>query len=787
MAQLVLTAASSVGAAVGRAGIGAAIARSVASTAVAYASGAAERLLFGPRKRKVTGPRLDSFQIQSSSEGASVLRVYGRARVSGELIWAANFKETVSETTERSGKGGRLGTKTTITDYLYSISFAVGLCEGVIDRIARVWADGKPFDLSPYNVRVYRGTEDQLPDAAIEAVEGAAPAFRGLAYVVFEDLPLRDFGNRIPQLSFEIEKSLRQEDPDALENAVTAATLIPGSGEFVYGTTRVLKQASEGATTAENAHNNDGVSDFVSSLDALQAALPNLEAVSLVVSWFGNDLRAGSCALRPGVELADKTTTPYDWKAGGVARAGAHLVSTIAGAPAYGGSPADRCVLEAIAALKARGLEVMVHPFLLMDIPAGNGLPDPYGGSEQAAYPWRGRITVGANDKTAAAANDIAAFFGSAAPAHFSIAGGEVVYAGPAEWSFRRFILHYAKLCALAGGVDRFLIGSELRGLTRARSDATAFPAVAALKSLAADVKAILPAAQISYGADWSEYFGHQPADGSGDVFFHLDPLWSDPSISFVGIDNYVPLADWRDGFSHLDAAAGFGGPYDRAYLQANIEGGENYDWYYASPEDRAAQARTPIADGAYGEPWVYRAKDFRNWWARAHYNRPGGVRAPAPTGWVPEMKPIVFTETGAPAVDKAANAPNLFVDPKSAESALPPFSSGARDDLAQRRAIEAAAAYWRANNALSSVDGRPMIETERAFVYCWDARPYPFFPALSGVWGDAANWEKGQWLNGRAGRAPLDLLVAALAAGTGAAVDTRGLKGVLAGYVLDR
>lgn len=791
MAQLVLTAASTVASA--GPGIGAILARTVASTAAAYAANVAERLVFGPRKRKITGPRLDTFQVQASTEGAGVVRVYGRARVSGQVIWAANFRETVSTTTERSGKGGRLGTKTTTTEYLYSISFAVGLCEGVIDRVARVWADGKPFDLSPHNFRIYKGSETQTPDPAIEAIEGtgAAPAFRGLAYIVFEDLPLKDFGNRIPQLSFEIEKSLRDEDPEALENAVTAMTLIPGSGEFALGTTKVFRETGEGARVPENVHNNDGAADFVSSLDALEAAAPNLQSVSLVVSWFGTDLRAGACEMRPGVEVGAKTTTPYDWKAGGVARGAAHVVSLHNNAPAYGGTPADRSVIEAIADMKARGLEVMVHPFILMDIPAGNALPDPYGGGEQAAYPWRGRITVGANDKTPAAATDIAAFFGTATPGDFSIASGEIVYSGPAEWSFRRFILHNAYLCQLAGGVARFLIGSEMRGLTTARSGAATFPAIAALKALAADVRAVLgPATKISYAADWSEYFGHQPADGSGDVFFHLDSLWADPNIDFIGIDNYVPLADWRDGFAHLDAQAGFSGPYDRAYIKANIEGGEGYDWFYASAADRDAQTRTAISDGAYNEHWVFRYKDLRNWWANAHHDRPGGVRAGAPTAWVPEGKPILFTETGAPAVDKAANEPNVFVDPKSAETALPYYSTGARDDLAQRRAIEAELSYWRdaVNNPISSVYGGKMIEAERSHIYAYDARPFPFFPALSQIWGDAANWEKGHWLNGRLGRAPLDLLVSALGRYAGAgAIDTRALSGVVTGYVVDR
>src|ERR1700744_2165533 len=156
-------------------------------------------------------------------------------------------------------------------------------------------------------------------------------------------------------------------------------------------------------------------------------------------------------------------------------------------------------------------------------------------------------------------------------------------------------VLHYAHLCAAAGGVDAFLIGSEMRGLTRVRNDATAYPTVAALKTLAADVRAILGSGtKIGYAADWSEYNNHQTGDASGAVLFNLDPLWSDANIDFVGIDNYMPLADWRDGDAHRDYDA-VDGPtdiHDAAYLTRNIKGGEDYDWYYASAGDRDAQTR---------------------------------------------------------------------------------------------------------------------------------------------------------------------------------------------------
>jgi hypothetical protein len=139
---------------------------------------------------------------------------------------------------------------------------------------------------------------------------------------------------------------------------------------------------------------------------------------------------------------------------------------------------------------------------------------------------------------------------------------------------------------------------------------------------------------------DVREYFGHQPHDGSHDVFFHLDPLWSDLNISVVGVDWYPPLTDWRDGNVHLDAALARD-IHDSAYLESRIEAGEDYAFYYASEADRSAQTRTAITDGAYSEPWIFRAKDARNFWGRQHFNRPGGVRAGSPTPWAAQSKPL--------------------------------------------------------------------------------------------------------------------------------------------------
>lgn len=559
----------------------------------------------------------------------------------------------------------------------------------------------------------------------------------------------------------------------------------------MYATAPVYRDIGPGQQTAENVHVEQTRANLLVSLDQLAADLPNVEAVFLVVNWFGDDLRCGVCKIEPRVEIASKRTTPVAWSVGGMSRGAARVVSQYNGAPAFGGTPSDASVLQAIAELKTRGYKVGLYPMVLMDVAHSNALADPYGGAAQAAYPWRGRITPhpavgqsGAVDKTSAAATQISAFVGTAAPGAFSVVSGAPHYSG-SEWSYRRFILHYAKLAQIAGGVDYCILGSEMRALTTAR-DSSSFPFVTALKSVAGDVRSML-SAKLTYAADWSEYLGYQPQDGSHDVCFHLDPLWSDTNIDAVGIDWYPPLTDWRDGTAHVDASLARS-IYDLDYLGGRIEAGEDFDFFYANDAARSAQTRSVISDGAYSEPWIYRAKDVRNFWSRAHYNRPGGVRAASPTAWVAQSKPIWFVEIGCPAIDKGANAPNLFTDGKSSESAVPPFSSGARDDFIQRRALTAYFRHWAADSAsnpVSSVTGKPMIEMMSA--WCWDARPNPGFPARSDVWSDGASWRLGHWLSGRAGLSELGDVVAHLCARAGLVdVDTSTLLGAVSGFALD-
>ncbi len=767
--------------------------------AIGQAAGAAagymiDQELFGPGDRVIEGPRLKNSQFLSSEEGTPIARVYGRVRLSGQIIWATRFEE-VAETETQGGKGGP---RTHVTSYSYFANLAIGLCEGEVACIRRIWADGKLLDQNNVTIRLHKGTQDQLPDSLVEAKQGTgnAPAYRGLAYLVFERLPLEAYGNRIPQIAVEIIRPVGQ-----LEKRIQAMALLPGASEFGYDPLPVHEKIDAQTSKALNSHNLITESDWAASLDELQALCPNLKSVALISSWFGNDLRAGECTCTPKVEQSIRELVKGEsWRVSGLERDVATLVSQNNGAPVYGGTPSDGSIIRAIEDCHQRGLKVTFYPFLMMDIPQSNNLPDPYGGVNQATYPWRGRITTypaigqpATTNKTAAAGTQISAFVGSAQPGDFSYGENTILYSGANEWSYRRMILHYAKLCALAGGVEAFLIGSELKGLTRIQDETGTFPFVGQLEMLAADVRTILgPATKISYAADWSEYFGYQPDDGSGDVFYNLDSLWADANIDMVAIDNYLPLTDWRDD----GAPDGKGtSARDGTVMAENITGGEGFDWYYASAADRENGTRTAIFDGL-GKAWIYRPKDFKSWWANAHVPRSGGVEQATSSAWLPQMKPLWFTELGCPAIDKGANQPNVFVDPKSSESHFPYFSSGARDDAVQASFLAAHQRHWdeshpgfdAAKNPASNVYAGRMVDHDNTHLWAWDVRPYPEFPDNQALWRDGENWRLGHWLNGRLGAARLADVIACIMEDYGFVdFDVSNVHGFADGYIISQ
>lgn len=154
---------------------------------------------------RVEGARLADLAITTSSFGATIPKHFGKVRTAGTVIWATELREA------KETSGGSKG-QPKVTSYSYSASLAVAVGSNPILGIGRIWADGNLLrgaggDLKVEGrMRFYAGTEDQQPDPLIASDVGMheCPGFRGLAYVVFEDLALGSFGNRIPALTFEV-------------------------------------------------------------------------------------------------------------------------------------------------------------------------------------------------------------------------------------------------------------------------------------------------------------------------------------------------------------------------------------------------------------------------------------------------------------------------------------------------------------------------------------------------------------------------------------------------------
>ena len=439
--------------------------------------------------------------------------------------------------------------------------------------------------------------------------------------------------------------------------------LLPASGEWVYDTLpRRAARVGDMGPAVLNLNASTTRTDYMVALDQMQAQLPGCTTVSLVVAWFGSSTDVTRCRVHPSTDypggtadaLVNGTWTAEPWRCSGLTQASPGLIplsSDSAGNAIYGGTPSDPSVVRCLRDLRARGFRTMFYPFLLMDAPG---------------YPWRGRIGLTGADRTLAATSAVAGFLGTAAASQFTrdAANLTVGFAGAAtDWTWRRMILHYANLCVLAGGVDLFLIGSELRGLEAIRgpgwtpggtvaADGTAawdYPMVDGLGQLADDVRGVFDGAGlprdagglhnlVGYSADWSSWMGVTHADSNG-LWPNLDQLWAQASIDLVAFDNYLPLSDWTSGDGGLDAQTWtYAGPpsrYSKTYLKAAIEGGQYFSWFYADgtnlgrgPDpggstqpvslpggDRLAQARTPYAAGQQ----ILAPKQLRWWWSNPH------------------------------------------------------------------------------------------------------------------------------------------------------------------------
>ena len=664
-----------------------------------------------------TGSKVDDLSVQSSAYGKVIPILYGIMRFSGNIIWSTDLKEhvfvTQSEAKASGGKGGggkKSTTTTTTTEYKYTVSCAIAICEGVIDRVSRIWADTTELAFDPDIFTVYNGTETQNPDPLIQSYEGIGktPAYRGIAYIVIKDFWLTDYGNRIPNFTFEVVRNVFQEN--MVQDKIKEIICIPGSGEFVYDTVPNYYCVSHfkngvleptGKKRAANISTISQKADALMAMEHLKATCKNIQWISPVVNWFVDSDVAGTSDIKPKTEFpADKNNVewgywesyPNLWGCNIWNRRTAPHTKTIPeyNIMTYGGTPSDSSIVRYLNYCKnTLHYNIMLYPMLLVDQVS------------PTLKPWRGRIRP-------RNANDVNSFFNR-------------------QYGYNYFIMHYARLTK--DYISAFIIGSELIGLTSFYVETTengittrSYPAITEFKKLAKQVKDYFksvgkPNIKVIYAADWSEY---HHTDGG---WFNMDELWADDNIDVIGIDNYMPITPDLEQ-SQIN--------YDKIIEYWSKDEGWDYWWN----NERTIKTNFDGPDYAW--------KNISYWWTHTHTN-PNGIT----TSWTPRMKPVWFTEFGFASVDCSANQPNVFVDSFSVENYLPRMSTGRIDFIAQKTAIEATIDFW--NNAETNPEKQNGL-VEKMFLWCWDVRPYPEWPQRKNKWGDWQSWKTGHWVQGKIG-----------------------------------
>lgn len=108
-----------------------------------------------------TEPMALGIRIQTSAYGLVIPLVYGRTRVTGNLISYGDFTPIAHTTSSSSGggKGGGGEVTTTNTTYTYTARFMLGIGQGPFTSINSVWADKKYTQYATQNVTQYALTD----------------------------------------------------------------------------------------------------------------------------------------------------------------------------------------------------------------------------------------------------------------------------------------------------------------------------------------------------------------------------------------------------------------------------------------------------------------------------------------------------------------------------------------------------------------------------------------------------------------------------------------------------
>jgi len=166
--------------------------------------------------------RLGDIADQTATEGGARPIIWGRVRpIGGNIIQLQSpQRRMIKEKAQGGGKGGGKQKKQKV-EHVYR-TYAIGICEGPVSGVTRVWRNNKlvydargndwgarnnPVFLSGF--RLYLGRYDQQPDPTLEAIWGIGnvPAYRGTCYMVAVDEDLSELSGAVPQWLFEVERA----------------------------------------------------------------------------------------------------------------------------------------------------------------------------------------------------------------------------------------------------------------------------------------------------------------------------------------------------------------------------------------------------------------------------------------------------------------------------------------------------------------------------------------------------------------------------------------------------
>ena len=555
------------------------------------------------KEDKITG-KLSEISIQSSSYNKVIPTIYGTNRIAGNIIWLGDVQEiyNTNTTTIKIGKGQKI--KQNTIEYFYYLSFAIAICKGEVEDIKNIWADSNLLDLNKYKYRFYNGTSNQEPDSLIQSIEGETPAYRDLCYIVFENFPITEFNNRIPNFLFEVvRKNDYTIDNSSLEYSVTGLNLMPSSGyasinpELQYRAEDQMNpdyiNSGYGFWTVLNQNNSENTSDIIQSLNQLEERFINCKWIVSHVAIFGDSMDIKNCTLKPRVDFNVFTAYPYNVGYPIYTKPDAFKVGTkwdryntpLLSKDENGNfrlkraSFGDDDIVAFYKELKNRNKKIVFCPEILMDIentPSSKLLSGNY--------------------------SDINDFFTK-------------------KNGYNEFILHYAEL--LKDYVDVFLIGNELLGLTSLCDDKNNFIAIDNLITLAGKVRKIVGNnVKISYAAGYKEYH-------SFNGYYNLDKLWSSEYNDFVGINAFFPLTSSTQDSITKDSIK-------NAWFS-----GEGYDF---------------IDNESIEPEKAY--KNIEYWWKNKHINPDNTI-----TSWVEKSKKIWFISYGFRSIDAATNEPYKDVE----------------------------------------------------------------------------------------------------------------------------